>query len=54
MVPNQQAHGIDRLAATAMQFQAAIGPIREALLAAEGRRVHRSRLSRERIKNNGT
>jgi hypothetical protein len=44
MIPDEQAHRIDRLPATAVQFQAALWPIRKALLASERRRVHRIRL----------
>jgi hypothetical protein len=51
VVPDQQAHGQYRLPATAMQFQAAVGPVREPLLTAEGRWVHRSRLFLEQRPN---
>ena len=48
---HEEAHGIDRLPATAVQLQATVRPVREALVAAEGRRMHRSRLFRERMTN---
>ena len=51
MIPNEQAHREYRLPATAVQFQAALWPVREALAAAEGRRMHRSKLFLEQMMN---
>ena len=52
IVPDQHAHREHRLTATAIQFQAAVRPVRETLAEAEGRRMHRIRLCHERIGNN--
>lgn len=41
VISDEQAHGDNRLPATAVQFQATIRPVGKALLAAEGRRMHR-------------
>ena len=45
MVPEHQAHRKNRLAAAAIQLQAAVWPVREALTEAEGRRMHRATMA---------
>ena len=51
MAAHEQADRIDRLSAAAVQLQAALWPVREALAAAEGRRMHRSKLFLEQMMN---
>ena len=51
MVAYEQPNREDRLPPTAVQLKATVRPVGEALAAAEGQRMHRCRLIRERIRN---
>ena len=49
---DQEAHRVDRGVLAAAQFEGAVGPVRQAMVRAEGQRVHRRMARREHYTNN--